>query len=235
MIGTCLFCGKTFEKTSPTSFCSRSCANTYRAQHRKPSRKIPRYGYCPVCGKKFSQPFKGIRIYCSPECRIKSYAKKKRSVLMIKNCLFCGKEFEAKKRTQKLCSSSCVGLYNWQNMSPVIKTCLSCGKEFETKNPQKKYCSPECRTKAQGYYKICPVCGKQFKTNSKNRIFCSTVCRDAKPETRCTKREPSPFDIRIKEADACGLSYGYYSAQLRLGKTFEELKAAYELKQNCQW
>lgn len=112
----------------------------------------------------------------------------------------------------------------------MIKKCLVCGKEFETKTPQKTYCSPECRKKAQGYYKICPACGKQFKTYSKNRIYCSAVCRDAKLETVCIKREPSPFDKRIKEADACGLSYGHYSAQLRLGKTFEELKAAYELK-----
>lgn len=149
---------------------------------------------------------------------------------MIKTCLFCGKKFEAKKRTQKFCSHFCFWHYTWQNKSVIIKKCLVCGKEFETTTPHQKYCSPECRQKVQGYLKTCPVCGKQFKTNSKNRIYCSTVCRNAKPETRCTKREPSPFDIRIKEADACGLSYGYYSAHLRLGKTFEELKAAYELK-----
>jgi len=149
---------------------------------------------------------------------------------MIKTCLFCGKEFETKKRTQKFCSSSCVSLYNWQNISPIIKNCALCGKQFHTKVYHQKYCSSECRQKAQGYLKTCPVCGKQFKTTGKTKIYCSADCRDSKPETVCIKREPSPFDIRIKEADACGLSYGYYSAQLRLGKTFEELKAAYEMR-----
>lgn len=123
----------------------------------------------------------------------------------------------------------------------MTKNCALCGKEFETQTPNRKYCSPECRQKAQVYYKICPFCDKEFKTRYKHQIYCSAQCHKKKVIADCSATykkhvsSPSNFDERIKQADACGLSYGNYVAQLRLGKTFEELKAAYELKQNCQW
>ena len=39
----------------------------------------------------------------------------------------------------------------------------------------------------------------------------------------------SHFERRIREAAECGLSYGCYVAQVeRFGKTYEELRTAYE-------
>lgn len=55
------------------------------------------------------------------------------------------------------------------------------------------------------------------------------------PRLPCTKRykrktpkKIKTFDDYDREAAECGLSYGKYKAALKLGKSYEQLKAEYE-------
>ena len=94
------------------------------------------------------------------------------------------------------------------------------------------------------YKKKCKFCGKTFETTCPAQIYCSGACRYANERTNRTKQAPpilrakkkkKTIDDYIAESEACGLSYGKYKAQLRLGKSFEELKAAYEEKKAGVW
>ena len=60
-----------------------------------------------------------------------------------KNCVVCGKEFEAHNDKQKYCSRKC---FASTKKKKIIKVCPICGKEFETvaKHRDKTYCSPNC-------------------------------------------------------------------------------------------
>lgn len=127
-------------------------------------------------------------------------------------------------------------------MPKYIFKCAICGKEFQALLPHAKYCSPECAQQAHyervnkgklTYNKVCPTCGKRFNTVRAEQQFCSMQCcgvgiklHKPKEKQKC----PSHFELRAREADECGLSYGKYTAQLRLGKSFEELKKEYEIK-----
>lgn len=114
---------------------------------------------------------------------------------------------------------------------------------FLDKTPPPK---PKKSTKTTTTYKKkCKFCGKTFETTCPAQIYCSGACRYANERANCTKQAPPilrakkkkkrTIDDYIAESEACGLSYGQYKAQLRLGKTFEELKAAYEEKKAGVW
>lgn len=101
---------------------------------------------------------------------------------------------------------------------------------------------PSNRTKpTKTHKKKCKFCGNMFETNIPNQIYCSGACRSANTLAESKKQAPPvivrekkknrTIDDYIAESEACGLSYGKYKAQLRLGKTYEELKAAYEERQ----
>lgn len=81
----------------------------------------------------------------------------------------------------------------------------------------------------------CPICGKIFICRCNFQIYCSKQCCKNAQKIKYAKRKPNPPPAKTlnqiaKEADACGLSYGKYKLQLKSGKTFEELKAAYEAR-----
>ena len=100
------------------------------------------------------------------------------------------------------------------------KPCKFCGKVFEAINPNQIYCSVDCR------YEHTLAESKKKTAERKN---------PAPPILRAKKKKKRTIDDYIAESEACGLSYGQYKAQLRLGKTFEELKAAYEEKKAGAW
>lgn len=112
---------------------------------------------------------------------------------------------------------------------------------FLDKTPPKPKKSTN-RTKT--HKKKCKFCGDVFETDQPNQIYCTAECRSdyelehnkekAPPIVR-EKKKKRTIDDYIAESEACGLSYGQYKAQRRLGKTFEELKAAYEEKKDGVW
>ena len=85
---------------------------------------------------------------------------------------------------------------------------------------------------------LCQICGREIldcEDTATNTKYCSARCRyisQLKPKHReKQKRElkkrvekQKHFEEIIRQANACGMSYGYYTAALRSGKTFEELK-----------
>ena len=73
--------------------------------------------------------------------------------MVIKKCIICGKEFDA-KGSHKTCSKECSKERSkeyrrqwdkkWHKEHPTIKKCKICGKEFIVKRGSTKTCSKEC-------------------------------------------------------------------------------------------
>lgn len=121
---------------------------------------------------------------------------------MIKNCLYCGKEFEFEYnggRLKKYCSNRCA---ERKRHGVILKDdefndkylCKQCGKKFISEN-KKHLCSEECTKKyilcrakelrksenyiqptRKIYKKICLFCGGQFETKNNNAKYCSMKC-----------------------------------------------------------
>ena len=95
-------------------------------------------------------------------------------------CARCGREFEAKRRTQKYCSVNC----RWGKREKA--TCANCGVEFVPHGAQ-KYCSVGCRVarrKAKGAHEgelkadnKCRRCGREYEPQFTGDRFCSDECR----------------------------------------------------------
>lgn len=174
-------------------------------------------------------------------------------------CLNCGKSLDSNKKIY--CDNACRYAFYAKNggKAPMLhKTCKRCGKPFETKQFNQVYCCYECaeadRLESSKSYKLrktCLNCGKKFVPSSPSQIFCSKICRydnklnialnytrrvkgSVEPATEkpIKHKDESNFDRITREADECGLSYGMYRAQLKLGKTYEQLKADYESRRN---
>jgi len=103
--------------------------------------------FCPTCKHDFYE--KGIKKYCSIQCRKKAEqlikeSKKKRKY-QEKNCIVCGKKFITHKYNHKFCSSKCNREF-WLK-KPFKKFCKKCNKPFITKMNTKLYCSKECSSR----------------------------------------------------------------------------------------
>jgi hypothetical protein len=99
---------------------------------------------------------------------------------LIKNCKFCGNEFEAKTEKAQYCSSGCKRKYRNENIK-VNKICEYCGEEY-IGNPKSKFCSTSCGSKYLHKHKEptkreCIICGKEiiYKGTTK-KLYCDE-CR----------------------------------------------------------
>ena len=86
--------------------------------------------------------------------------------------------------------------------------------------------------------RFCEICGREIldlTDTATNIKYCSARCRyisQLKPKNRDKRKreikkrieKQKRFEEIIRQADLCGMSYGKYTAALRMGKTFEELK-----------
>ena len=174
--------------------------------------------FCLICGKKFVSSY-GWQKYCSDECsrkaeliRSREYQRQKRIANPKpkpgKICAVCGKKFLPNNNSQKFCSANCRQIFSENKhkitrQGETVKLCLCCGKPFVAKLHTQIFCSKECRK------------------NNRN------PCNDDFPKIQ---KATSNLDKVIEMADACGLSYGQYKAQLAMGKTFEELKTIHDVQ-----
>jgi hypothetical protein len=96
-----------------------------------------------------------------------------------KNCVICGKEFEATATKTQVCSKHCRYLLDTDNVR-ISGNCIVCGKEFKTTKRYvntKRFCSDNCKHKfayepAPKKLKLCAYCGKEFAASHGNRKTC---------------------------------------------------------------
>ena len=123
---------------------------------------------------------------------------------MKKNCLICGKEFEARDDRKKYCSEACAresqrnAYRKWKEAERAKRAaeppiaCPICGKEFKPLTGAYKYCSKDCSAIAEKrnlhkywvrrmankeYIRTCERCGKEFRAGCKTTKYCSQECR----------------------------------------------------------
>ncbi|MFX1283930.1 MAG: hypothetical protein ACFFB5_09755 [Promethearchaeota archaeon] len=106
---------------------------------------------CHKCGKRITKPdwVYTKEVHSPGENKKIHYYHSKRQCNPQYNriCLYCGKSFRIKRKTQKLCSKKCS--VNYMTSPILIRQCSACGKEFKIrliKNNEnnEKYC-PHCR------------------------------------------------------------------------------------------
>lgn len=154
-------------------------------------------------------------------------------------CLNCGKSLEGNKI---YCDDVCQYDFYGKNggKAPTWhRICKHCGKPFDTNRFHQIYCCTDCQKNA---YEAARPSREMIRRQNAIRQKAyrqyyqlirnfdnSSVGVPEKPSILC---EESALDKTIREADECGLSYGMYRAQLKLGKTYEDLKADYESRRN---
>ena len=157
---------------------------------------------------------------------------------MQKKCPVCGTNFTTTKINKKYCSDHCRDEANRKPCTLKEKVCIHCGKTFKTNYDKTLYCSGDCRMKAyskreaarQSYTKVCDICGVQFVTSVKSQTHCKYCIENMNHKETVHKEKKSHVDTLAREAFECGLSYGYYVAMLKMGQTYEQLKAKYDAR-----
>ena len=205
--------------------------------------------YCNNCGQAFnvnlSCDFFAARKFCSDRCRnsfYKRYTRELDKMLVTeKQCPVCGNWFKPNYNPDKqiYCSAKCRSIHNNAKHNPnprKVLHCVVCGKILQGK--RLKFCSDDCSRKFEAQHKpvpkiyICEVCGSSYQLKQGgSRCLCPDCYRESKVTPK-PKPKPAPriksFDDYAREADECGLSYGKYKVALKLGKTYEQLKAEYQ-------
>ena len=156
---------------------------------------------------------------------------------MIKNCAGCGAKFETDSALQDFCSRHCLEIYYrqqeqaLQNDLQYEKVCPTCGKTFQTFYSCKKYCSDRCRQVAS-CQRLKEMQEQDPTLKEKRREYARIYkkkLRALKQNNAVQQRKQNEQRNFEKEAAQCGMTYGKYRAAVEIfGKTFEELKKAYE-------
>ena len=226
----CWYCGAPFVPDNEAQiYCSAEC---YEADNEySPPFNFHYKRKCLTCGE-FFVPKKPNSRYCCKKCRLvnqnkvlKEKRSKERALKPAKNakCAYCGKEFEIKQAWRKFCSIECSiawrDIYQKERYKKIRAEKLA--KKVETQNRQVE---GEVDTLANGK----PIINMQRGAN--NTHYAPEAVRYLYKKGKPTKppKRKSTLDQITKEAAECGLSYGKYRAYLNMGKTYEELKAAFE-------
>lgn len=141
---------------------------------------------------------------------------------MEKSCQQCGAVYAVRSKTQKFCSSACLGAS--QRTPP--KTCQRCGTVFQPhKGSAIKFCSPACLHAARVAPKprVCKHCHQEYEAAANTSKFCGVSCRKAhaKEVTTSVRKEralqavprPAPSNaplargLRPRPCDECGTVY----------------------------
>jgi hypothetical protein len=109
----CLVCKKEFtpkNKLVSQRFCSKQCISNRRKQLGVYLKKII-IKTCKVCNKEFTQIGVTTRLYCSEKCRVQKINEIRRAKtqkkLGLKNCVYCGIEFQQRRIDNIYCSEKC--------------------------------------------------------------------------------------------------------------------------------
>lgn len=181
---------------------------------------------CLYCGKEIKQGY-----YCSNLC----YNRHLNQIYpQSKSCVVCGQSFTTYYNHQILCGSPHCKKTHYKNLvkeyhrkkrllkKPVIKTCKFCGKQF-TYGRLRVFCSDSCN---RHFFQRIDYHKKNPATDTISAADAADLSNDF--FHAFDYLDNSNIDDANKKAAECGLSYGKFKAQLRLGKSFEQLKAEYQ-------
>lgn len=114
---------------------------------------------CTVCGKKYIATARSH--YCSQLCERHAREARRGHIVRgkVRQCVRCGKTFEATNGIQSYCSRDCQKASEWERRKakiakeresrpPIKRICVQCGTEFEPTGTNQKYCSKSCRDAA---------------------------------------------------------------------------------------
>ena len=130
---------------------------------------------------------------------------------MIKNCEWCGKEFEAKSERAKYCCGNCKNKHR-NDRNKIEKACLECGITFidASQNHNLKFCSTSCGSKythKNNSIKIvsCKVCGDTFEFKGTTS---PKYCRSCRKIERVKITTKSKVKNGKMSADKVGIGSG---------------------------
>lgn len=248
----CPICGTEFEtRYSFKKFCSEECQ---RRSNYPLGKLIGAKKKCERCGEEIEVRATHVK-YCAKCRKAKKLEQNreygrlynKRPVKRV--CEICGQEFEKVGNKSKYCSEEC-RRKAYEARHPVHhKECKICGKEFETRYGAKATCSNECaremkrrrdaererrehRTDGIASFpkrkvtRKCAMCGVKFEVTTAGQKHCPT-CREKiySPPEPARSSEKKTLEDWVREAQACGMSYGAYRMQVEhFGKTYEDLR-----------
>lgn len=163
-------------------------------------------------------------------------------------CINCGKPFYPSPSFfpyQRFCSDECKTNFSERHSAEVNallhsgrklfeKKCAYCGKLFFSPATTGKFCSDEHKKLFHQLKKFCDSCGRPFVGDGNTCDKCRNN-RDLEHAPKPKKKRESRFDLISRRAAECGLSYGIFQSQLRLGKTYEQLKADYERRNDFEY
>ncbi len=154
----------------------------------------------------------------------------------IRKCVYCGKEFKARKANSKYCSLECRRAYKNRTVK-----CHFCGKEFlvplskynDYVNGTHKsiYCSKECQNKSQYNHETrhCVECGKPFVIwKSDPKKYCNRECYE-------NHRSKKP-KLEIKVCVVCGKSFEtYYHSKICCSQECASIKLRKRVVTTCEY
>lgn len=169
---------------------------------------------------------------------------------MQKECVYCGKVYDAAYSYQKYCSYNCKEEKHKERMRMRYvgkreQSCVICGADlpkFKT-----KYCSDKCSNRASAIQsgvcldhglltKKCVVCGKEFQTYRSQKITCSEECSKKRHNRR--KR---PYDYEKDHAKWVRKHPGALTAEERkkerrkLKEEREAKRKAAQIEREAEW
>lgn len=96
-------------------------------------------------------------------------------------CIVCNKDFLAKRKDAKYCSSTCYRV-SYREKTSIQKKCTICGNVFECRDKETVCCSIECvyeyKKKNKTHKENCIFCGEEYLTSpsNKRKKYCSEKC-----------------------------------------------------------
>ena len=140
-----------------------------------------------------------------------------------KTCAICGKPFDAHAPNTKCCPACRAG--QKKGTVAYLKTCKICGRHFVTGQRNRRYCD-DCLAKGFHAPRKCKCCGQVFAPITHSRggarelKYCPDclAMMDAGERKEDIQRARVNLSLKAKEqaARAAGMSYGMYSAWVRL-------------------
>lgn len=208
--GRCRLCGAEFEQTGPgksRKFCTEEHQRQWWIENRAEAGKFYTY-VCQNCGKEYQTIYSNRDTCCSRECGWEWHSKQ---AIVEKECLSCGRVFEALRSGPAYCSDAC-------SERGRERVCRICGDTFYSQS-RSCYCSEECRlegcrrqhevymTEKVGHRTYrCQECGRQFVApyGDKRRHFCSLQCSRRNYRTSPQGRAQRARNRRMRRARKYG-------------------------------